>query len=117
MVGTWVGTEIVVGALRPIRITRTRDRSPGAASFATSRVISHHPIACSVSLALPLIPDTFIPVEGEISAAWTAVPAGNRDVDDGCLTPRRVSWIDSLDSGLRRLRALCKNGNDGQEGD
>src|SRR5258705_9046163 len=68
MVGTCVRIEIVIGTVRPLRITSTRDRSPGAASLATSRLTSHHPMFCSDPLPLPLRPETVTPVDGEISA-------------------------------------------------
>src|SRR5262249_21255329 len=49
--------------------------------------------------------------------ALNRLRAWNRDVDHGCLTTRRVLWIDALGSNLHLLPTLRKDRDNGQEGD
>ena len=75
MLGTWLGITIVTGAVRPIGSKSTSVRSPGAASFATSMVSSDH-VSAPWKFWPSLMPETFTPAEGEISAAWIASRLG-----------------------------------------
>src|ERR1041385_8150833 len=76
MAGACVAIETVVGCVRPFGMTSTSDRSPDAASAATSSVISHQPTFCSLPLVVPLIEATVTPAAGETSAACTASGLG-----------------------------------------
>ena len=71
MLGTWSGMSTVTGAVRPFCCTATSARYPGAASFATVTVNSHHTEPWFRSR--DFMSETVTPVDGVISIDWTGL--------------------------------------------
>ena len=75
ILGTWLGTVIVTGVVRPIGNTSASVRSPVGASAATS-MRSSDQVSAPWKFGPGLMSATLTPAEGEISTDWIASRLG-----------------------------------------